>query len=151
MVGANDFAAPFAQVTANPKATQQFDVVGQALRTNMISIIGRIHELAGPQTRVVVLGYWNVLEDGKAAAHDYNAAQRAATVVATDVANEALRAASSIGRALFVPTSQLFHGKTAQRDPSAMLAADGDHPNVAGHQAIAAALAEAVPPEPPPP
>jgi lysophospholipase L1-like esterase len=145
MVGANDFIAPFAQVTTNPKATSQFATVGQALRTKMTSIIGRIHELAGPSTRVVVLGYWNVLEDGKAAAHDYTATQRAATLLATDTANQALRAASLTGHATFVPTLALFHGTKDNRDPSTMLAADGDHPNVVGHQAIAAALAAAVP------
>jgi lysophospholipase L1-like esterase len=146
MVGANDFVPPFTQVTANPKATNQFATVGKALRSNMISTIARIHELA-PATRVVVLGYWNVLEDGKAAAHDYNPAQRAATLLATDTANEALRGAAASGKALFVPTLELFRGKSKNRDPSTMLAADGDHPNVAGHQAIAAALAAAVPAE----
>jgi lysophospholipase L1-like esterase len=147
MVGANDFVAPFTQVTGNPKATNQFATVGKALRTNMASIIGRIHELA-PATRVVVLGYWNVMEDGQAAAHDYTAAQRAASLLATDTANEALRSAAVSADAQFVPTLELFHGKSKNRDPSTMLAADGDHPNVAGHQAIAAALAAAVPAEP---
>jgi len=148
MVGANDFIPPFAQVTSNPKATSQFATVGQTLRSNMISIIGRIHQLTGPTTRVVVLGYWNVMEDGRAAAHDYNATQRAATVLATDTANQALRTASVMGHAVFVPTLELFHGTKDNRDPSTLLAADGDHPNVAGHRAIAAALAAAVPAEP---
>jgi lysophospholipase L1-like esterase len=148
MVGANDFVAPFQQLGNNPKPTTQFAATGANLKSTMVSVIGRVRQLAGPKVRVVVLGYWNVLEDGKAAAHDYTSVQRTATLAATKVANNALWAAAAAGGATYVPTVQLFRGSGDNRDPSALLAADGDHPNVAGHRAIAQALAAAVPIEP---
>jgi acyl-CoA thioesterase-1 len=146
MIGANDFAAPFSRLRTDPNAVAQFSAVGAALRTNLATTIRRIHALAGPQVRVVVLGYWNVLEDGRVAQRDYDPAQRAASVLATNTANQALHAAAAEAGAVYVPTLPVFHGVAGNADPTGLLAGDGDHPNVAGHQAIAAALASAVPP-----
>jgi len=148
MIGANDFAFPFSQIGSDPHAVERFASVGATLRANMTATVRRIHALAGPQARVVVLGYWNVLEGGRAAERDYNQVQQSAALVATRTANEALRSAALDAGAMFVSTVRAFYGPAADQDPTGLLADDGDHPNVAGHRAIAAALAAAVPPVP---
>jgi lysophospholipase L1-like esterase len=111
----------------------------------MTTILARIRALTAPSTRVVVLGYWNVVEDGKAAAKDYTAEQRAASLLATKAADDVMRAADVAAQAVFVPTIPVFHGANGKADPTPLLISDGDHPNLAGHQAIAAAVAAAVP------
>jgi acyl-CoA thioesterase I len=54
--------------------------------------------------------------------------------------NTALRKAAANGNATYVPTLEAFHGDDGTRDPTGLLAPDGDHPNAAGHAAIAALI-----------
>jgi acyl-CoA thioesterase-1 len=89
---------------------------------------------------VVVLGYWNVVEDGAAARTDYDEAETAEADAATTVINEHLAAAARASWATYVSTRKVLKGADGSADPTGLLTADGDHPNAQGHAAIASAL-----------
>jgi len=131
MVGANDLATAFADEDpyAPAAATMRADVVAT------ITAIERIRPVP-----VIVLGYWNVVLDGQVGAQMYGPAGMRDAAEATRYANEALQAAARQSGAQFVPTAPAFHGTGGQQDATALLASDGDHPNAAGHAAIAALL-----------
>ncbi|MEU8240948.1 SGNH/GDSL hydrolase family protein [Actinoplanes missouriensis] len=131
MAGANDIAGVVGQPSAYAPAANgvRDDVV------STVTAIERIHRV-----RVVVLGYWNVVEDGQVGAAAYGPDGVRDAARATEVLNTALREAAARTGALFVPTVAAFHGPSGDRDPTGLLAADGDHPDAAGHAVIAALL-----------
>jgi lysophospholipase L1-like esterase len=47
--------------------------------------------------------------------------------------------------ALYVSTYTAFKGPAGTNDPTGLLAADGDHPNAAGHQLIARTIYTVLP------
>ncbi|MEU8817433.1 SGNH/GDSL hydrolase family protein [Actinoplanes sp. NPDC048796] len=131
MIGANDMAGDFDDPSkyAPVAAGVQDDVEAT------IDAIEAIH-----RTRVVVLGYWNVVLDGKVAAKTYGAGEVSDSESATAAVNRALRAAATQTGATYVPTDTAFHGPDGSQDPTELLASDGDHPNAAGQAAIAALI-----------
>lgn len=141
MVGANDLAAAFETNDPYPPAaaTVRADVAAA------VTAVDRIRPIP-----VIVLGYWNVVLDGRVAAQRYDPDEVRESAEATRYANDALRAAAQQTGATFVPTAAAFHGDDGGRDPTGLLAPDGDHPNAAGHAAIAA-LIPPLPPVPGPP
>lgn len=124
-IGANDVVAD----TAAGPATAQ--AVGSVL-----TMIGRL----APGARVVVTTYWNVDVDGGAAVPD--AAERARSDALTRAFNADLAAVARARGATVVDLYAPFKGD-GSRDPGPLLLQDGDHPNAAGHQAIAAAIVTA--------
>ncbi len=124
-IGANDVVAD----TAAGPATAQ--AVGSVL-----TMIGRL----APGARVVVTTYWNVDVDGGAAVPD--AAERARSDALTRAFNADLAAVARARGAAVVDLYAPFKGD-GSRDPGPLLLQDGDHPNAAGHQAIAAAIVTA--------
>jgi acyl-CoA thioesterase-1 len=131
MVGANDLADAFDddEPYASAAATVRKDVAAT------ITAIERIQPVP-----VIVIGYWNVVLDGRIAAQQYSPAEVRDAAEATQAANDALQEAARQTGARYVPTGTAFHGVDGERDPTGMLAPDGDHPNAAGHAAIAALL-----------
>jgi acyl-CoA thioesterase I len=131
MIGANDLAAAFDDGTSYADAAE-------AMRQNVVAAIRAIDEIRS--TKVLVLGYWNVVEDGQVATDDYGSDGVQNSITATDDCNSALEAAASSTGATFISTEAAFHGTDGSKDPTGLLASDGDHPNAAGHAAIAALL-----------
>jgi acyl-CoA thioesterase I len=131
MIGANDLAAAFDADTslADAAATMQQNV------TASIRAIDAVRA-----TTVLVLGYWNVVQDGQVAAAAYGPDGVKRSVTATRYANDGLEAAAEQTHATYISTDEAFHGPDGSKDPTGLLAADGDHPNAAGHAAIAALL-----------
>jgi acyl-CoA thioesterase I len=131
MIGANDLAAAFDADTsfATAATTMQQNV------TASIEAIDAIH-----RTTVLVLGYWNVVQDGQVAATAYGPTGVERSVTATQYANNGLQAAAEQTHATYISTDAAFHGADGTKDPTNLLAPDGDHPNAAGHAAIAALL-----------
>lgn len=138
MAGANDLATAFADGSgayARPAAEVQ---------QNVTAVVDRVHTLS-PAASVLVFGYWNVVEDGDVGHTDYGDDGMAEAASATTACNDALRRAAAAGGAIFVDTMPAFKGDSGERDPTGLLAADGDHPDAAGHRAIAAAASAALP------
>ncbi|WP_285683349.1 SGNH/GDSL hydrolase family protein [Actinoplanes sp. NBRC 103695] len=130
MVGANDMADAFGDGSSAGPADK--------VRENVAAIVRTVRALH-PAASVLVFGYWNVVRDGAAAQGAYTADQVARAAALTDACNEALRQAAADTGAVFVDTRRLFKGADGSGDPTALLAADGDHPNAAGHELIAQA------------
>ena len=77
------------------------------------------------------------------AAAAFSGRGRAATDRLTRAANALIATAARKDGAGYVDLYAAFKGEHAERDPTRLLAADGDHPNAAGHRVIAAALLSA--------
>jgi lysophospholipase L1-like esterase len=137
MVGANDFYRPFKHVRKGASADTEYRAAARQVRSNVEQAIHQIRALHDGPVNIVVLGYWNVVEDGKVARQDYGADGVKAAESATGWANRALRGAARTGHALYVSTYTAFKGADGSKDPTALLASDGDHPNAAGHRLLA--------------
>jgi acyl-CoA thioesterase I len=133
MTGANDVAASF-----DPSDTTDYADAAAGVRTDVAASIAAIQQIH--HVPVIVLGYWNVVLDGQVAAEEYGADGVRQAAEATTAINNALKAAAAQSGATFIDTYAAFHGPTGSKDPTTLLASDGDHPNAAGHAAIAALL-----------
>ncbi|SNY61033.1 SGNH/GDSL hydrolase family protein [Paractinoplanes atraurantiacus] len=131
MIGANDMAGDFDDPSKYP-------AVATGVQDDVESTIKAIE--AVHRTRVVVLGYWNVVLDGKVAAKTYGADKVSDSESATAVVNKALQTAATQTGSTYIPTDAAFHGPDGSNDPTTLLAPDGDHPNAAGQRAIAALI-----------
>jgi lysophospholipase L1-like esterase len=92
---------------------------------------------------VLVTDYWNVFTDGDVARRAGGQAQIDWNAAVTAVANQQICAAVLSAGDTCVDLVNPFKGGGA--DPTPLLAADGDHPNAAGVQAIVDALLAATP------
>jgi lysophospholipase L1-like esterase len=140
-IGANDFDA---DIVASPDcapasglACYQRTLAQQ--RSTLATVLAQIRQLqAAARGRLLVTGYWNVFLDG-----EVGRGQGAAYVTNSDaltVADNALIASvSAAGGATYVDVYTPFKG-SGSVDDTALLAADGDHPDAAGHRLIAEAL-----------
>ena len=108
--------------------------------------LARIRELGHAGQRVEVTTYWNVFEDGDVADQKLGPGFADWSDSVTVAANRAIcQAAQGYGDTcvdLYAP----FLSADGNRNPTPLLASDGDHPNAAGHQVIARALLAATPP-----
>lgn len=128
-VGANDLA-PLQR--AEPDCGAMCSVPAVAADVEDVrATLGEIHAVT-PAT-VVVTSYWNVFPDGAA---EPDPATRIWGDQVTRVFNLTLRNAVASEGAILVDTYAAFKGD-GDRDPSNLLADDGDHPNAAGHEVIA--------------
>ena len=139
MVGANDLAAVFESGHGGGAA---YASAAASVRRDVGASLSRIRVLRGAGRPVIVLGYWNVVEDGEVGHADYGTDGAAEAAIATDQANAALRQAAQAAGAVFLDTSAALNG---DGDPTDLLTSDGDHPNLRGHEAIAEALYTALP------
>jgi lysophospholipase L1-like esterase len=141
MAGANDLADAF----DNGRDEDAYRDAAAGVRQNVdatVAAIRRDHPAAVP---VLVLGYWNVVKDGAVGLATYGADGERSAVTATRYADQALRQAAGDSGARYVATTPLFDGARRDQDPTALLAADGDHPDADGHRAIADAVFAAQP------
>ena len=131
MIGANDLAQAFDDDAS-------FAGAADTMRANVTATITAIESIH--RTTVIVLGYWDVVQDGKVAAENYGPAGVREAASATTYANDALMTAARETGATYVSTEAAFHGTGGSQDPTDLLAPDGDHPDAAGHAAIAALI-----------
>jgi lysophospholipase L1-like esterase len=145
MIGANDFGTSFGQVWHGADPARTYAPVAARVKANLASTIARVRALHHTPVRVVALGYWNVMKDGKVARTAYGPAGVKASDEATTYANNAILGAARATGATYVPTYPVFKGANGRTDPTSLLAPDGDHPNARGHRLIAQALLGALP------
>jgi lysophospholipase L1-like esterase len=141
MAGANDLADAF----DHDRSDQAYEESAATVEQNVEAIVTAIRAARTPAPPVLVLGYWNVVKDGAVGLASYGAAGAKSAVVATKDCNAALRAAAAASGARYVTTTPVFDGRQRDQDPTNLLASDGDHPNAAGHEAIAQAVYTAEP------
>lgn len=145
-IGANDFGRLHDQVVAGScTLTNGADCVSDeisSLREHLSSVLSRIRGLRrGRPTSVLVTGYWNVFEDGDVARRTFGEAGLAASIRLTQRVNGAIRAVATSAGADYVDLFAPFEREG--RDVDSLMAADGDHPNAAGHELIARTLLSA--------
>ena len=147
-IGANDFAGAeddyFAGTCGGGAGLDCFRTTLPRLHANLTAVLDRIRALAaGHPVGVRVTNYWNVFEDGEvgqeqhgdAFVHDSNQLTREANAVICDAAEHAGDVCIDLDTA--------FTRASPDGDPTSLLAPDGDHPNQAGHDLIAATVAAA--------
>jgi lysophospholipase L1-like esterase len=148
-IGANDFNAVAPKVltqTCGGDDDLSCTRAGLAqLALNLNAIMARLHQLRGDQpTRVLVTDYWNVFEDGDVGAGDYDEGYLAWSDRVTRDANAVICQAADLAAASCVDLYQPFKGADGRKNPTPLLADDGDHPNQAGTRLVATVLAAAV-------
>ncbi|MFI7231930.1 SGNH/GDSL hydrolase family protein [Nonomuraea angiospora] len=113
------------------------------LRANVDGILGKVRALqTRPRSRIVVTGYWNVFLDGDSA-RAKGTAYVSNSDALTRVVNRTLAGAAAARGARYVDVYGPFKGD-GSRDDTPLLAADGDHPNAAGHRVIADSILAAL-------
>ncbi|MEU6782982.1 SGNH/GDSL hydrolase family protein [Nonomuraea angiospora] len=113
------------------------------LRANVDGILGKVRALqTHPRSRIVVTGYWNVFLDGDSA-RAKGTAYVSNSDALTRVVNRTLAGAAAAKGARYVDVYGPFKGD-GSRDDTPLLAADGDHPNAAGHRVIADSILSAL-------
>lgn len=128
-IGANDFSE---RILHTP---ERWDAEVARLRRRLGSLLGDLRAARSGRGQVLVTGYWNVFTDGQPAQR-LGKRYRARSDEFTRRVNEALRAVATEEGAGFVDLYAPFKG-AGDRDPSDLLASDGNHPNVEGHAVIA--------------
>ena len=145
-IGANDLTPLLAQWQSSGCPAACYSPAVDAVGSNLGGILAAAKSLRGNRpTRVLVTDYWNVFADGDVARASDGAAYlrwsdeltRALNTTICDVAQQA--GATCVD--LYAP----FKGD-GTLNPTALLAADGDHPNAAGNQVISSALLAATGP-----
>lgn len=141
-IGANDFGDHHRDVVEGQCDQGNTDCVTDelsALRDHLATVLARIRTLRdGKPTTVLVTGYWNVFEDGEVARRAYGADGLQASLQLTRRANSVISSVSAAAGARYVDLYQPF--EHAGRDVTSLMAADGDHPDGAGHDLIARTL-----------
>ena len=133
-VGANDVAYSSACGTSVDCYAPKVPTIEK----NLEAIVSRIHQLtAGDKALVVLLDYWSVWLGGQyAAAHGDAYVASAAEV--TDRLNGVIKATAAQSGSGYVDLRAAFKGPDYAYDETHYLSNDGDHPNAAGHEKIAA-------------
>ncbi len=115
-----------------------------ATQRNLAKIVARVHELTeGRPVLLILLDYWSVWLGGRYATDEGpNYVDAAADV--TDKINTVVRQTAAGTDSGYVDLRAAFKGPDYDSDETRYLASDGDHPNVAGHQLIAAAVVDVI-------
>ncbi len=109
------------------------------VQKNLAAIVSRIHELtSGHNVLVVLLDYWSIWLGGTYAREHGHAYVSAARKMTAQVDAVVKTTATQEGSA-YVSERHAFKGPSFGYIESHYLASDGEHPNAAGHQAIATA------------
>jgi len=99
--------------------------------------------LDGRSATVEITGYWNVFLDGDVAAARGDDYIRN-SVALTQAENARIATAAKARAATYVDIFTPFKGASGTKNDTSLLAADGDHPDAAGHRKIAKALESAL-------
>ncbi len=144
-IGANDFGPLYDQVSsARCGADETVSCAREDLddlQDNLDAIVEQIRELRNDApTAILLTGYWNVFEDGDVAQRSKSARGRATSDALTSATNLVIHRVAEAQHATYVDLYTPFRSDDGSGDPTGLLAADGDHPNAAGHAVIARAL-----------
>jgi len=139
-VGANDVA--YSGSCGTSVACYQPRI--RSTQQNLDEIVARVRDLTtGRQVLLVLLDYWSVWLGGQYAEANGPAYVDAADEV-TDQVNNVIKTTAANAGAAYVDLRGAFKGPSYTYDETRYLASDGDHPNAAGHEQIAAAVVDVV-------
>jgi lysophospholipase L1-like esterase len=111
---------------------------------NINAIVARIHTLThGHRVVIVLLDYWSVWLGGTYA-HEQGPAYVETADNLTAQVNEIISTIAHATNSTYVDLRTAFRGPDDTWDETHLLAPDGEHPNAAGHERIADAIAQAV-------
>ena len=146
-IGANDLTPLLRRWLASDCDSTCYDGAVGAVGRRIGAIVRQIHLLRGdaPQ-QVLVTGYWNVFVDGEVGRQEHGGAYLRWSDRLTRVLNDRICAAASAAGARCVHLYPAFKSSTGDRDPTPLLASDGDHPDAKGHEVIARTLLAATRP-----
>ncbi|MDO5684439.1 MAG: SGNH/GDSL hydrolase family protein, partial [Propionibacteriaceae bacterium] len=137
-IGANDIPRRLLRGENSP---QHADAVIARLGHRIERVLDDLaHRRPNDPHSVIITGYWNISADGRVGAERGDGHVRASDR-ATARTNELLQSAAESRGMHFVDLFTPFKG-SGDVDPTHLLAADGDHPNAAGHERIARAVYE---------
>jgi lysophospholipase L1-like esterase len=147
-IGANDFNAALPAYQAGKCGGADglgcFANTMSPLRTNLTAILKRVRTLRGRKpTAIRVTDYWNMFQDGAVAIREDGTAYQRDTTLLTVLVNGVIQDVCRAEHVKFVDLFVPFKGHVGDKDPTPLLASDGDHPSQAGNQEIADALAQA--------
>lgn len=144
-IGANDLIPQLQTWRSSGCPRHCFRTAARDVGRNLSRVLDALRAArAGRSDHVLVTDYWNVFRDGQVALDAEGRAERRWSVRVTAAANAAICRAARAAGATCVDLVKPFKG-AGHRDPTRLLAEDGDHPNAAGMKAIVAALMRATP------
>jgi lysophospholipase L1-like esterase len=139
-IGANDVAYSAACGTS----VDCYQPTIPAVKKNLAAIVARVHDIAaGHQVLVVLLDYWSVWLGGQYATAQGDAYVTAAAGL-TDEVSTVIKSTASATNSAYVDLRAAFKGPDYADDETQYLAFDGDHPNTAGQQQIAAVTVDVI-------
>jgi len=145
-IGANDL---------NPLEAKQPSGCETACYSPLVDSVGNNLELIVAAARaaqpdhpptILVTDYWNVFQDGDVGTAENGRSFQSWSDMLTLGANAQICNAAQRAGATCVDLYGPFKGN-GSKNPTSLLAADGDHPNAAGHQLIASTLLANTPPQ----
>ena len=147
-IGANDFATAqsdyFTGTCGGSDGLDCFRSTLPSLHANLTAVLDRIRALAaGHPAGVRVTNYWNVFEDGEVAQEKHGDAFVRDSDQLTLEANAVICGAADRAGDVCIDVDTAFQQASPGGDPTSLLAPDGDHPNQAGQELIAATVAAA--------
>jgi lysophospholipase L1-like esterase len=138
-IGANDLAPLESEAPVACPATCYTPLINSAgHNVELIVDAARAANPAHPPT-VLVTDYWNVFQDGDVGNAENGAAFQSWSDALTRAQSTQICQAAQSTDATCVSLYAPFKGNGSV-NPTSLLAADGDHPNAAGHQLIASTL-----------
>jgi lysophospholipase L1-like esterase len=135
-IGAND--VPYNANSCGTTVDCYAPLVPQAQK-NLAAIVSRVHDLtAGHKVLIVLLDYWSIWLGGTYARNKGRAYVSAARQMTAQV-DAAIKTTASQSDSAYVSERRAFKGRSFGYIESHYLATDGEHPNAAGHKALATA------------
>ena len=144
-IGANDLVPLLSQWQTSGCSSACYSPAVDTVGSDLRAILATAKALRGGRaTRVLVMDYWNVFADGNVGRDSDGPAYLRWSDEITRAVNSRICAAAQNAGATCVDLYGPFKGD-GSLNPTALLAADGDHPNVAGNQLISSTLLAATP------
>ncbi|WP_345502060.1 SGNH/GDSL hydrolase family protein [Pedococcus ginsenosidimutans] len=138
-IGANDLSPLVSQWQHGGCGTTCMQKASRDAGAGVAAALARVRATTPAHARILVTTYWNVFEDGDVADADFGPGFAQWSDAVTRSANAAIRAAATADGDQVVDLYAPFEGD-GDRNPTDLLADDGDHPNAAGHRLIARTL-----------
>jgi lysophospholipase L1-like esterase len=140
-VGANDVAY---NTNSCGSSVDCYAPLVPPMQKNLAAVVDRVRDLtAGHKVLVVLLDYWSIWLGGTYARDEGHAYVNAARHMTAEV-DSAIKTAATQSASSYVSERKAFRGPSFGFIESHYLASDGEHPNAAGHKAIATAAANAI-------